>query len=44
MDLTEAENIKKWQENTEELWTEVCNTAQEAVTKTILKKKKCKKA
>ena len=28
----------------EELWTEVCNTVQEAVIKTILKKKKCKKA
>ena len=28
----------------EELWTEVCNIVQEAVTKTILKKKKCKKA
>ena len=28
----------------EELWTEVLNTAQEAVTKTIPKKKKCKKA
>jgi len=28
----------------EELWTEVCNIAQEVVTKTILKKKKCKKA
>jgi len=28
----------------EELWTEVCNTAQEAVTKTIQKKKTCKKA
>ena len=28
----------------EELWTEVCNTAQETVTKTIPKKKKCKKA
>ena len=27
----------------EELWTEVCNTAQEVVTKTIPKKKKCKK-
>ena len=27
-----------------ELWTEVCDTAQEAVTKTIPKKKKCKKA
>ena len=27
----------------EELWTEVCNI-QEAVTKTIPKKKKCKKA
>ena len=28
----------------EELWTEVCNIVQEAVTKIILKKKKCKKA
>ena len=28
----------------EELWTEVCNTVQEMVTKTIPKKKKCKKA
>ena len=28
----------------EELWTEVCNTVQEAVTKIISKKKKCKKA
>ena len=28
----------------EELWTEVCNIVQEAVTKTILKKKKCEKA
>ena len=28
----------------EELWTKVCNTVQEAVTKTISKKKKCKKA
>ena len=28
----------------EELWTEVCNTVQEVVIKTILKKKKCKKA
>ena len=28
----------------EELWTEVCHTVQEAVTKTISKKKKCKKA
>ena len=28
----------------EELWTEVCNTAQEVVTKTIPKKKKCSKA
>ena len=27
----------------EELWTEVHNTVQEAVTKTIPKKKKCKK-
>ena len=28
----------------EGLWTEVCNTVQEVVTKTIPKKKKCKKA
>ena len=28
----------------EELWMEVLNTVQEAVTKTIPKKKKCKKA
>ena len=28
----------------EELWTEVCNTVQEAVIKTIPKKKKCEKA
>ena len=28
----------------DELWTEVCNTVQETVTKTIQKKKKCKKA
>ena len=27
-----------------ELWTEVCNTVQRVVTKTITKKKKCKKA
>ena len=28
----------------EELWAEVYDTVQEAVTKTIAKKKKCKKA
>ena len=28
----------------EELWTEVCDIAQEAVIKTIPKEKKCKKA
>ena len=28
----------------EELWTEVCDIVQEVVIKTILKKKKCKKA
>ena len=28
----------------EELWTEVCNTVQEAVTKTVPKEKKFKKA
>ena len=28
----------------EELWTEVCNTVQEVVIKTIPKEKKCRKA
>ena len=28
----------------EELWIEICNIVQELVTKTIPKKKKCKKA
>ena len=28
----------------EELWTEVCDSVQEAMIKTIPKKKKCKKA
>ena len=28
----------------EELWTEICDIVQEAVIKTIPKKKKCKKA
>ena len=28
----------------EKLWMEVCNTVQEVVTKTIPKRKKCKKA
>ena len=28
----------------DELWTEVCDTVQEAMIKTILKKKKCNKA
>ena len=28
----------------EKLWTEACNTVQEVVSKTIPKKKKCKKA
>ena len=28
----------------EELWTEVCDIVQEVVIRTILKKKKCKKA
>ena len=27
----------------EELWTQVCNSVQEAVIKTITKKKKCKR-
>ena len=45
MDLIEAEDIKKrWQEYTEELWTEVHNIVQETMIKTIPKTKKCKKA
>ena len=45
MDLTEAEDIKKrWQEYTEELCMELHGIVQQAVIKTILKKKKCKKA
>ena len=45
MDLTEIEDIKKrWREYTEELWMEVCDMVQEALIKTIPKKKKCKKA
>ena len=45
IDLTEAEDIeKRWQEYTEELWMEVPDIVQEAVIKTILKNKKCKKA
>ena len=40
-----TEDIKKrWQEYTEELQMEVHTIAQEAVIKTIPKKKKCKKA
>ena len=43
MDLTEAEDIKKWwQEYTEELQMEVCDIVQEAGIKTIPKKKRCK--
>ena len=44
-DLTEADDIKKrWQEYTEELWTEVHDTVQEAGIKTFSKIKKCRKA
>ena len=38
LDLVEVDRVP------EELWTEVCNTVQKMVTKTIPKKKKCKKA
>ena len=44
MDLTDEDIKKRWQEYTEELWTEVHSIIQEAVIKTIPKKKKCKKA
>ena len=37
LDLVEVDRVP------EELWTEVCNTAQKVVTQTIPKKKKCKK-
>ena len=44
MDLTEAEDInKRWQEYIEELWTEVHDILQEAVIKTIAKKKNAKR-
>ena len=44
MELTEAEEIKKrQQEYTEELQTEVYNIVEEVVTKTIPKKKISKK-
>ena len=33
-----------WNRVLERLWIEFCNTVQEAVTKTIPKQKKCKKA
>ena len=36
LDLVEVDRVP------EELWTEVCNTVQKMVTKTITKKKKCK--
>ena len=36
LDLVEVDRVP------EELWTEVCNTVQKMVTKTIPKKKKCK--
>ena len=38
LDLVEVDRVP------EELWTEVCNTVQKMVTKTIPKKKKWKKA
>ena len=47
MDLTEAEvtnRLDRIDRVPEELWTEVCDIVQEVVIKTILKKKKCKKA
>ena len=36
--------IRSEELSTEELWTEICNTLQEVVIKTIPKKRKCKKA
>ena len=43
-DLTEEEDIKKrWQEYIKELYTEVCNIVQEAVIKTISRKRNAKR-
>ena len=38
------QGIRSGRQSIKELWAEVCNTAQEVVNKTILKKKKWKKA
>ena len=46
-DRTLKDELPRWvgaQYATEELWMEGCNAVQEVVTKTIPKKKKCKKA
>ena len=40
----QIQGIRSGRQVTEELWTEVCNNVQKGVTKTIPKKKKCKKA
>ena len=37
-------SMKGFEKLYKELWTEVCDIVQEAVIKTIPKKKKCKKA
>ena len=43
MEVTKIQGIRSDRVH-EEIWTEVCDTVQEAVIKTIPKKKKCKKA
>ena len=44
MEVTNFKGLDLIDRVPEELWMEVCNIVQEVVTKTILKKKKCKKA
>ena len=44
MEVTNRFQVIRSDRVPEELWTEVCNTVQEVVIKTILKKKKFKKA
>ena len=43
-DLEITASNKKLENSSKQLWTEICNTIQELVIKTIPKKKNCKKA
>ena len=42
-DLEITASNKKLENSSKQLWTEICNTIQELVIKTIPKKKKCKR-